>query len=1225
MDENKSGNSVGQTIKNAANAAKAAIAAAGKAAAGDVAGAVKDILTNPELLKAIVCVIAILSLIIVAPFMLIGAILTAVLNCLAENWDENWTDAAIDSNGSRWQYYSSAPIVGLETLFDSGVDFVNWLFEEEQEGEDAGMTGEDLQKTVDAVKETESLVGDDGALWKRINMIKGRVKRRGEQMNDAVDLYQVQGFVCEAVEFLAAAAENPFLFNGYTTSMNINTEVFELTDIQALKIYAAYAVQHDCSLADADINDLIDYCGWYNPVGWSSVQDDEYSIYNTSETVTVNDNLYEMSPGAEDDVAFLVSSRSYDLLDIYVPTWEGTCAPQWFYEELAQIEESNDKVIAAVGEENADDLAELAILSKVTTNDTPLYLNPKSSFEKLNDCQPFGLIDKLYTSTAARVTVTRTEYEDPNMSAFEQAAAGIWGDLVASWWNDAYGGKSGRSDENRGTVHRAMISGEHWFQLDAPTPNKYYYLTLDNGTVQTSVKYAPLKANLNNNTEDGRSTEGGYSYTEGSADPIIFGSLLPSTNYVLYESDDDEVDNDDTQIDTFTTFVEESDYLAFSIDVSVTVDFSSISVDQLLYDTLGLWPGDLNNTMEKDGKLYATGYTNNENMVRYWEDTYTDADGNTKVVQFERLSGFQVEAYEDTVRMLAAEDVMNIPIANMFGTYNQNYGSDIVAMARQEYEYYTQSGLYEGARYWNMAYEAGGTSYLLDGSTAWCVVFVETCAWQCGYIGEGKAWGDMMTSNGWPLNCSGIRNKLVNDQNGIFYESEYKPVPGDLIFFGSTSSFSTVQHIGIVTESRPDNTIQVIHGNYSNKVSLNELGNYALGTPLNGSQVICGYVHPNYPPKIFDEPVYLSQGDQVRPDTSARYVVTTVTPESGNPYEVSVLLAGKGRFRKEQLATVNLALEQYPELDCSELKAAISSGNSDAIIEAWNNLSSSAMKSQFETAQEEILTTYFVKPVAEAVQKETGFNWMKTEVRQNLLLAIVTTSSNSPALKNVLKTLCNGMSDDYSDGAFLQAMNENNNKTTILYDTLMASASSLWPNDPAEMQKWWALSVQRTLEKMQELWNASGAQYGDPSSSVQDQIYYYLTYSMGLSPAAACGILANVEAECSFDLATVGDSGTAFGICQWRHGRWDGCVAYCAELGLDPNTVQGQVEWLRRELEKSYPKVLEHLRSVPNTAEGAASAADYFCRYYEIPSNLDAKAQARASRAQSYFWPQYGR
>lgn len=141
--------------------------------------------------------------------------------------------------------------------------------------------------------------------------------------------------------------------------------------------------------------------------------------------------------------------------------------------------------------------------------------------------------------------------------------------------------------------------------------------------------------------------------------------------------------------------------------------------------------------------------------------------------------------------------------------------------------------------------------------------------------------------------------------------------------------------------------------------------------------------------------------------------------------------------------------------------------------------------------------------------------------------------------------------------------------------------------------------------------------------SVEQEIYYYLTKELQIPMAAACGILANIEHESAFDVNAVGDSNTSYGLCQWHKSRYNQLVTHCAELGYNYNTVLGQMEYLRYELEYVYPELLGALRSVENTAAGAYEAGYLWCVEFERPSNMEVKADIRGTLALEEYWPKY--
>ncbi len=167
----------------------------------------------------------------------------------------------------------------------------------------------------------------------------------------------------------------------------------------------------------------------------------------------------------------------------------------------------------------------------------------------------------------------------------------------------------------------------------------------------------------------------------------------------------------------------------------------------------------------------------------------------------------------------------------------------------------------------------------------------------------------------------------------------------------------------------------------------------------------------------------------------------------------------------------------------------------------------------------------------------------------------------------------------------------------------------------------------------------NGSEYVDPmiyisaaalsKDAVQRQIYTYLTTQMGLPSAAACGVLANIEAESGFDPNALGDNGTSYGLCQWHDtasgsGRWTNLKNFCTSAELDPQTADGQLMFLNHELSTFFPGLLHQLQTVPNNSDGVSQAAYAWCSQFERPADMEEKAALRAERAVSTFWPKFG-
>ena len=143
--------------------------------------------------------------------------------------------------------------------------------------------------------------------------------------------------------------------------------------------------------------------------------------------------------------------------------------------------------------------------------------------------------------------------------------------------------------------------------------------------------------------------------------------------------------------------------------------------------------------------------------------------------------------------------------------------------------------------------------------------------------------------------------------------------------------------------------------------------------------------------------------------------------------------------------------------------------------------------------------------------------------------------------------------------------------------------------------------------------------------AVEREVYDFLTGELMLSNAAACGVLANIEHESNFQPTIYGDKGTSYGLCQWHNERFSALRGYCAALGLDYRTVEGQLAYLRYELGNKYTTLLLNLQAIDDTPDGAYRAAYLWCIQFEKPSNMQVKAAQRGELAQGKYWPRDSR
>ncbi len=148
------------------------------------------------------------------------------------------------------------------------------------------------------------------------------------------------------------------------------------------------------------------------------------------------------------------------------------------------------------------------------------------------------------------------------------------------------------------------------------------------------------------------------------------------------------------------------------------------------------------------------------------------------------------------------------------------------------------------------------------------------------------------------------------------------------------------------------------------------------------------------------------------------------------------------------------------------------------------------------------------------------------------------------------------------------------------------------------------------------------------TSNNKSKIFKQLTTELDLNPAAACGIMANIEHESKFDptLVITDTNGLlSGGLCQWNGGRFSNLQYFCSQNGYNYLSVEGQIAFLRHELNsKSYSYIYDYLKNVSNDADGAYDAAWYWCYYFEVPANRSYKADSRGYSAETKYWSEFG-
>lgn len=730
-----------QAASNVKNAAKLA-RDVGRIAAGD-ATAVKDLLTNKlvgEIVLAFVLFISIGGL-------LLGASITGVINYISssweQNWEENWTDQAIISNGNI-EYLKT--MGWLHTVEDTMKDVLSDVFSalagnglaegagskdnaQIQDGniQDAGRNPEasDYETTLQAIMDNAAL---NKALMDRIEMIQGRVKQRGMQIAAAINTQYMSGRKSALTEIAEQIAESMdsdseelgngtvILYAGYNEDLSnenvhFDDSAFQLTDLQALKILALFSIQHDCQLSEIDIWSLMDYCGWYNMSADPGDLDDiPDTIYETiTPTQTFGDNLGGIYTKGQP-----IPLASVEFPALHVPIWTGSCAPQWYYEELAQIRKHNNAYLDALRRGETPDgvlwginapisldnsytiPAEQVVRSYVETTvtgttyyttDYVLYntsgkkiktitspytnqditfkelergttytikqisyqqtfdthgfysiriqvgepaniasfyvpVTPNSaetdaldlsSFEKLSQVQPFGIIDKLYYSAENNITINKKEYDSADGWTREQIED--ISSKIAKYWDKHVWAET--FTNLLGNIIGRDNNGIHYYTYLGELPeDSTAIVNKSSGRLITYTTYALRLYDA----------EGVLVAEMGHPDPVLspeegaeetlagftFTDLLAESRYTLYQvkyNTHDKFDKNGIKIsstssekesflDSFKTYEDREKIKVYEMYISVNLSFKARSIDELAFELLGFWPGKLQDTVQ---------------------------------------------------------------------------------------------------------------------------------------------------------------------------------------------------------------------------------------------------------------------------------------------------------------------------------------------------------------------------------------------------------------------------------------------------------------------------------------------------------------------------------------------------------------------------------------------------------------------------------------------------
>lgn len=150
------------------------------------------------------------------------------------------------------------------------------------------------------------------------------------------------------------------------------------------------------------------------------------------------------------------------------------------------------------------------------------------------------------------------------------------------------------------------------------------------------------------------------------------------------------------------------------------------------------------------------------------------------------------------------------------------------------------------------------------------------------------------------------------------------------------------------------------------------------------------------------------------------------------------------------------------------------------------------------------------------------------------------------------------------------------------------------------------------------------------SSSYEEEIFDFLVNEIGFNSAGACGVMANLYHESSFNPHASGDGGTSYGICQWHNERYDSLKSWCKSNDYDYTTLEGQLNYLKFELSQNNSKYLwngktiyNNISAVEDQADGSYDSGYYWCVNYEVPANKETVGVTRGNLAKNTYWPEY--
>ena len=151
--------------------------------------------------------------------------------------------------------------------------------------------------------------------------------------------------------------------------------------------------------------------------------------------------------------------------------------------------------------------------------------------------------------------------------------------------------------------------------------------------------------------------------------------------------------------------------------------------------------------------------------------------------------------------------------------------------------------------------------------------------------------------------------------------------------------------------------------------------------------------------------------------------------------------------------------------------------------------------------------------------------------------------------------------------------------------------------------------LNKQLKSQSSLGSVTSQGTGTAGKVPAKEIYDYIR-QIGLSKFHAMGMLANIQAESSFDPSVMGDNGTSGGLFQHHKTRLTNLKAFAERRGTPWTDWKTQVDFaLTEPAGKQYASL---------NFKSAADASIWFTKYFEIPANKDQQAAKRVNNLKNY-------